>query len=143
MRTRTEFRHGPQVSLLDGGETVEPDARWRRELNGTPYVVKETISYGMKGTIFRDDDGLEDALREAKRSPRQYVVQEEVVNRPFSFRSFRDDGSITTDGWFTRVTVHFGIRAVADIIVTARKDKKVHGATDCLQLGCVISENGG
>ncbi len=121
--------------------SVKPDARWRRELNGTPYVVKETVAYGMKGTVFRDDEAHDEVLREAARSPDQYVVQEEVLNRPFRFRSYGPDGTVEASDWFTRVTVHVAARAVADIVVTARKDKKVHGAPDCLHLGCVITED--
>ena len=42
--------------------------------------------------------------------------------------------------WFMRITVHFAQRQVADVIVTARQDKKVHGAKDCIQLGTIISD---
>jgi hypothetical protein len=36
------------------------------------------------------------------------------------------------------VTVQYVNRQLADIIVTARRNKAVHGGKDCLQIGTVI-----
>jgi hypothetical protein len=47
-------------------------------------------------------------------------------------------GELGHGEWFVRVTVHYFVGGIADIIVTARRDKKVHGALDCLQLGLVV-----
>ena len=77
-------------------------------------------------------------LAQACGSYHKFVLQEEVQNKPHPFRYFDRDGNVLEGVWYLRVTVHFVMRAVADIIVTARMDKKVHGATDCLQLGSVI-----
>jgi len=65
-----------------------------------------------------------------------------IANQAMEFDYFDENGQIRKgNGWYTRITVHFIHRQVADIIVTARQDKKVHGAKDCLQLGTVISSS--
>ncbi len=102
------------------------------------YVLKETVSSGMKGTIFSSDENFTLALAQGRRSNGRFVLQEEVVNQPRCFEYWDEQGKITTDTWFMRVTVHYSERRVADVVVTARRDKKVHGAIDCLQLGTVL-----
>lgn len=106
--------------------------------NGNRFVLKESISSGMKGTMFQDDAAFTHTLERASGSLYRAILQEEVVNRPRTFLSFAADGSVREDTWYTRVTVHYAVRRVADVTVTARTDKKVHGAPDCLQLGSVI-----
>jgi len=111
---------------------------WHGLMNGTRFVLKESVSSGMKGTVFSDEDKFKAGLAQACGSYHKFVLQEEVQNKPHPFRYFDRDGNVLEGVWYLRVTVHFVMRAVADIIVTARMDKKVHGATDCLQLGSVI-----
>lgn len=107
--------------------------------SGKRFVMKESISSGMKGTVFQDDDTFTSVLERASGSFYRAILQEEVANRPRTFLSFAADGSVREDTWYTRVTVHYAVRRVADVTVTARTDKKVHGAPDCLQLGSVIT----
>jgi hypothetical protein len=118
----------------------------RNELlgSGTPYVLKAVISNGMKGTIFMDDERFETVMDELRyQSGGDYILQEEVPNKTDEFRYFHTNGEVRDDTWYKRVIVHFAagrdlVRGyVADIDITARRDKKVHGANDCLQLGVV------
>lgn len=107
------------------------------------YVLKESISSGMKGTVFSDDPSFTGIMQTACETQMNWILQEEVVNQPQTFSWFEDGGNSapllqTADDWFMRVTVQYVERQLADIIVTARRDKAVHGAKDCIQLGAVI-----
>ncbi len=109
------------------------------------YVLKESISSGMKGTVFSDDDDFDMVLKRASDSQLNWILQEEVMNQSQTFSYYArtgDDESdvtlITEAGWYMRVTAHYVGRQLADILVTARRDKAVHGAKDCLQLGTIV-----
>lgn len=103
------------------------------------FVIKETISSGMKGTVFPDDPQYSIALKTAFTSDSQFVLQAEVENQWQTFRFFANDGALMEDLWHVRLTAHYVEQELADIIVTARRDKRVHGARDCLQLGVVLN----
>ncbi len=111
---------------------------WRGLCNGKQFVLKESISSGMKGTVFTDDPHFNATMKHACDSHYRFILQEEVASRARSFQYFADGGSLQQGEWFMRITVHYSMRRVADIIVTARQDKKVHGALDCLQLGSIV-----
>jgi hypothetical protein len=111
---------------------------WRSKCNGARFVLKESISSGMKGTVFSDEPHFNAIMKHACDSYYRFVLQKEVINRSRSFQYFANGGRLHRGEWFMRVTVHYAIRRVADIIITARRDKKVHGALDCLQLGSII-----
>lgn len=111
---------------------------WMERCQGKRFVLKEAVSSGMKGVIFADDPGFDAIFEQACKARYRFVLQEEVVNLPKHYRYFGDDGREDEDDWYTRVTVHYTQLNVADVVVTARQDKRVHGAPDCLQLGTVI-----
>ncbi len=106
------------------------------------YVLKESVSSGMKGTVFSTDSDFDATLVRASGSNMNWILQEEVVNQPQEFSWFGgDNGSSelqTSADWFMRVTAHYVNRDLADIIVTARRDKAVHGGKDCIQMGTVV-----
>lgn len=112
---------------------------WHDQCNNKRFVLKESISSGMKGTVFMDEPHFNATMKRACDSYYRFILQEEVTNRAQAFHYFADGGYLQQGEWFMRVTVHYSTRRVADIIVTARQDKKVHGAPDCLQLGAVIT----
>lgn len=125
--------HLPTTFLLTK-ESVSPQM-----LEGSSrFVLKEVVSSGMKGTLFSDDPRFPLALFQGRSSGGRFVLQEEVENRPFKFQFWNEAGELKEDNWFTRLTAHFASRTIADVVVTARRDKAVHGATDCLQLGTVL-----
>lgn len=113
------------------------DNAWQ-QLSQKGFVLKETISSGMKGTLFVDDARFEQALAQAFNSTYRFVLQREVTNESMRFRYFESNGEVSEDTWFSRIIVQFAGRQVADIELTARKDKRVHGAPDCLQLGAIL-----
>lgn len=117
----------------------------RERLGEKRYVLKESISSGMKGTVFSDNPGFDKTLGKACSSANlNWILQEEIENAPQTFSWYDQlNGSpeprelVATD-WFMRVTAQYVKGALADAIVTARRDKAVHGAKDCLQLGTVV-----
>lgn len=111
---------------------------WRSKCSGARFVLKESISSGMKGTVFTDEPHFNVIMKRACDSYYRFILQEEVTNRSRSFHYFADGGCLRQGEWFMRVTVHYAVRRVADIVITARQDKKVHGALDCLQLGAIV-----
>lgn len=115
-----------------------PRAHWNRTINGHPFVLKEVVASGMKGTYFSDSPEFDPMLVRACGSYYRCVLQREVTNRSLPFESFDCHGQSVPGEWFMRVNVHFGVRCVADVVVTARQDREVHGAPDCLQLGSVL-----
>jgi hypothetical protein len=111
---------------------------WRSKCNGARFVLKESISSGMKGTVFSDEPHFNAIMKRACDSYYRFVLQREITNRSRSFQYFTNEGCLLQGEWFMRVTVHYAVCHVADIVITARQDKKVHGALDCLQFGTVI-----
>lgn len=111
---------------------------WRSKCNDARFVLKESISSGMKGTVFTDEPHFNAIMKRACDSYYRFVLQEEVINRSRSFQYFADGGCLRQGKWFMRVTVHYAVRRVADIVITARQDKKVHGALDCLQFSAIV-----
>lgn len=106
--------------------------------SGKSYVLKAVISNGMKGTIFMEDSRYEKTLAGCNQTADgSYILQEEVQNKPETFNYFQPNGELRDDTWYKRVIVHFARGHVADIDITARRDKHVHGAKDCLQLGVI------
>lgn len=106
--------------------------------NGTQFVLKQVISSGTHGTFLPGDAGFGDALQEASRSYYHYILQEAVELGHREFEFFGENGETHLAPWYIRFTVFFSQRRVADAEITARRDKRVHGALDCLQIGTVI-----
>jgi hypothetical protein len=102
------------------------------------FVLKESISSGMKGTIFCDDKDFEFHFNKANSSNLNWILQEEVVNQPQTFSWYEGPALHTKDDWFMRVTAHYINRQLGDVIVTACRDKAVHGGKNCLQIGTII-----
>lgn len=143
-------RHIPETYLV-GKNPLKLSARgvrnslgltlWEEALASAPgeFVLKRSISSGMKGVFFADDHQYETALAEAGNAQGCFVLQREVEQLDRCFSCFTPEGTaITHDNWHTRVTAHYIAGNLADIVVTARRDKRVHGSTDCLQLGTVL-----
>ena len=108
-------------------------------ISGKRYVLKEAISSGMKGVYFSDEINFKETLEIACNAKMNWVLQEEVLNQPQTFSFFDNGASLcSAKDWFMRITTHYVNRNLADIIITARRDRAVHGAKDCLQIGTVI-----
>ena len=108
------------------------------------YVLKESISSGMKGTIFSDDPEFEAILARACTANMNWILQEEVENKPHTYSWFENEEGRqpilkTAEDWFLRVTVQYVDYHLADAVVTARRDKAVHGSKDCIMLGTMLA----
>ncbi|MEK7607895.1 MAG: hypothetical protein AAB484_03185 [Patescibacteria group bacterium] len=131
----------PETLLV--GKKVESSEAVMKRVKQKRYVLKESISSGMKGTVFSDGADFEIVLTRASKADMNWILQEEVLNQPQTFSWFENGEENVSDmktesDWFMRVTAHYVNYNLADLIVTARRNKAVHGAKDCLQLGTVI-----
>lgn len=128
----------PETVLV--GKKGESISQIEGRVSSKNYVLKEAISSGMKGTFFSDGPLFKSVLMSASNSNMNWVLQEEIVNQPQTFSWYENGNDVlnTSNDWFTRVTVHYVNRNLADIVVTARRDKSVHGAKDCIQIGTVV-----
>lgn len=136
-------RYIPETHLVHSPKREkEPEKRWREISCRKAYVLKQVISGGMKGIVFRDEtERWEKEFSLACRADCSYVLQEEVTNVAWELEHFGCDGSLQRQGgWFLRLIAYCTQTGIADLLVTARKDKKVHGASDCLFFGAVIGE---
>jgi hypothetical protein len=109
------------------------------------YVLKESISSGMKGTVFSDEACFDSVLRRACTTNMNWILQEEIINQPQTFSWFENRNSDvpkikTSNDWFMRVTTQYVNRKLGDVIITACRNKAVHGGKSCLQLGTIIDE---
>lgn len=129
-------------TLFVGKQTEKIDSLKER-VSRKRFVLKESISSGMKGTVFSDEACFASVLARACATNMNWILQEEVVNQPQTFSWFENGNESgpeirTSSDWFMRVTVQYVNQQLGDIIVTARRDKTVHGGKDCLQIGTVI-----
>ena len=130
----------PETLLV--GKQAESNDSVKKRVANKRYVLKESISSGMKGTVFSDSAEFDSTLITAGYSKMNWILQEEVINQPQTF-SWYENGRgepelRTADDWFMRVTTQYVNRLLADVIITARRDKAVHGAKDCIQIGTVV-----
>lgn len=131
----------PETLLV--GKQAEGIDSVQERVSRKRFVLKESISSGMKGTVFSDEVCFDSVLRSACATHMNWILQEEVVNRPQTFSWFENgsggEPEIRTSGdWFMRVTVQYVNRKLGDVIVTACRNKAVHGGKDCLQIGTII-----
>lgn len=122
-------RHLPETRLVD---SKLPAGR-----EGT--VLKKAVSSGMKGVVFSDAPGFDTALAQAQKEPGTYVLQRQVEPAAFPFATLEPQAALQTNSWFVRLTAYMSYRGVEDVAVTARTDKRVHGATDAILTGTVIA----
>lgn len=120
---------------------VEPrmkNTKLEKRLQEKSLVLKPALSSGTKGVLFPDDVGYEIAYKKAFESKNQFVLQEQITNKPQRFRHFKEDGSMVTDDLFIRLNVYYAHGSIAGAKVAARKEKLVHGSRDALQLGVTL-----
>ncbi|MBI2640536.1 MAG: hypothetical protein HYW91_01460 [Candidatus Sungbacteria bacterium] len=106
-----------------------------REREGVNWVLKQAISSGMKGTKLSLNIAP-DAFPYWQ--PHQTILQEELENDPLALTFYDEEGNMRIGTWFARFTAHFHFDELADMDVTARQDKLVHGASDCLMFGATL-----
>ncbi|MDP2704315.1 MAG: hypothetical protein Q8P01_03765 [bacterium] len=128
-------RYIPQTYLVHNGEPLQ---YWKTLSDSRSFVLKESMSSGMKGTFFSGGADFDAALQRAAGSHYHSVLQEEVTLLPRTYEYFTDEGEVLTDTWYNRLTAHFSSRELADLSITSRRDKRVHGAVDAIELGSVI-----
>jgi len=121
--------------------TLGKSGPWQRRLAYDPnsYILKAAMSSGMKGVTFSHDPRFAAGIEKAESGRYTYVLQEAVEQSPQPLCYFDQGGQECKGDWYVRLTVHVVDGTAADIIVTARQDTAVHGATDSLQIGAIIA----
>ncbi len=134
-------RYTPEILLI--GRHAERIEATEQRMKEKRYVLKESISSGMKGTIFSDDPSFEKVLARACKAHANWIIQKEVTNMPQELSWYETDNNKvalkTSQDWFMRVTLQYVNRQLGDIVVTACRNKAVHGAKNCIQIGSVVS----
>ncbi len=131
----------PETLLV--GKQAEGFDSIQERVSQKRFVLKESISSGMKGTIFSDEECFNSILTRACSTNMNWILQEEVINQPQTFSWFEGDSNAspkikTAQDWFMRVTVQYVNRQIGDVIVTACRNKAVHGGKNCLQIGTIV-----
>ena len=107
-----------------------------------PVVLKSLVSSGMHGVYFSDDEKYAHAYgeHERKKGSAPTAVLQTLVNvKKVKFNHFDETGHIIQDERYVRFAAHVGDGKVADVSITARTDRAVHGAKDAILTGCVVS----
>ncbi len=106
------------------------------------FVLKATVSSGMKGVYFSDLDGqeYEETLKEAlwNNNP-AWILQEHVEQTPVPIVVFDEEGKRVTRDYYLRITAYISSSGIIDAEITGRPDRKVHGAKDCIQIPVILS----
>lgn len=121
---------------------IPPTTFLKTSGNGTGelLVLKSLVSSGMKGVFFSDQPDYNPAVSEhTKRGGAPTAVLQKVIEgKQHTFNYFESGGNVVRDQRYVHFIAHCGPRGVADVFVTARVDKAVHGAKDAILTGCVI-----
>lgn len=131
----------PETLLV--GKQAEGIDSVKKRVSRKKFVLKESISSGMKGTVFSDEACFDSVLARACATNMNWILQEEIVNQPQTFSWFESVNGNgpeirTANDWFMRVTVQYVNRNLGDMIITACRDKAVHGGKNCLQIGTIV-----
>ncbi len=127
----------PPTRLVAKGE-APGDIRSR--VAERPHLLKACVSSGMKGVVFSDEAGFEQTLETALNQNGGYVLQQEVNGLPHRFGVYGPNGTLAeTHDWFVRLTGYFSRDGLQDIAVSACRDKRVHGGTQAIVTGTVIT----
>lgn len=100
------------------------------------WVQKQAISSGMKGTEFVGRNEINVGLI-ADRKPYQTILQEELENDPMRF-TYYDTDELKSDTWYCRFTAQYCFSELIEVDITARRDKIIHGATDCIMMSTIL-----
>lgn len=125
----------PETYLINKREKED---YWQKLSQSGQFIIKETFSSGTKGVIFPDEPNFNQVLKKAYHSGYSFILQRRIINAPNKFNYFTDQGEQKQDKWYSRLTVHFTSKQIAGMVITTRKDKRVHGALDCLQIGTIL-----
>ena len=107
-------------------------------VNSNKYMLKEVVSSGMKGVLFKGDTAFQRILARNKNTS-NWVIQEEVQNQAKTFSWYNRSGELcSADDYHMRLTAHYVNRNLAEVTVTACRSKSVHGGKNCIQMGTII-----
>jgi len=106
--------------------------------NSSKYMLKEVVSSGMKGVLFKSDDAFQKILLRNKTTS-NWIIQEEIQNLAQTLSWYDEFGNLhSADDYHMRLTTHYVNHNLAEVTVTACRSKSVHGGKDCIQIGTII-----
>lgn len=119
-------------------------ARALNELDENPgaWVIKKSMSSGMRGVALPSGNRQRSMLGEAVEAPFNYVIQAKVAQetREFRFAEPNDLNAIKKARMFMRISPFCTPGGIATICVTGRETPDVHGATDSILISTVFKE---
>ncbi len=106
------------------------------------WILKKGQSSGMKGVIFSDMDAgvfhREIAQQYLCKRP-SWIVQKQVPQKPMRLRVYNVDGSLTEGNYYVRIIAQCCADGVIGLDITARTDRMVHGAPDCVMMPAILA----
>lgn len=104
-------------------------------------VIKEVVNSGMKGVAFsaNPNSDFDDLMRDARKRPYSYILQDEVVTRQREF-NLRNGGDPFTEQRRTRLIVYFVGRELVTGVATACREREVHGGKTAAFAPLIIGE---
>ncbi len=106
-----------------------------------PFVLKASVSSGMKKVVFSDEcaPASEKALAEARQTKLpSWIAQKAVQQKAQAVVVFDEAGNRLTRDYYFRITAYASKFGCLGIEITGRPDRKVHGAPDCIQIPAVL-----
>lgn len=99
------------------------------------FVIKHIGKSGCKGIYFSDD--IQKISTQEIND--EYIIQEYIAGKEFSFNYFEGTSLIKSEGWQVRLIATLDLEdfKVVDMDITARQDRLVHGASDSIQIAGV------
>jgi hypothetical protein len=126
--------HLPRTILFT--KNITKKSSWEI-FEGNSFVIKPSVSGGAKGVTLVDSPGQSVSWPQGQYA---WVLQEYVESPQIKLGFFEPESE---DGPFygsfrVRFTAHFANRRVADLSLTAKDDRIVHGSKNSIELGVVI-----
>jgi len=114
------------------------------ELDENPgaWVIKKSMSSGMRGVALPEGNRQRSMLGEAVEAPFNYVMQAKVAQetRTFRFAEPNNLNIIKRARMFMRISPFCTPGGISTVCVTGRETSDVHGATDSILISTVFKE---
>lgn len=114
------------------------------ELDDDPgrWVIKKSVSSGMKGVALPEGNRQRSMLGEAIQNPYNFVMQKKVDQETREFRFSEPDNlnQIKKARMFMRISPFCTPNGIATISVTCRETPDVHGSRDSIQIPVIFKD---
>lgn len=107
------------------------------------WVVKQTLSSGMKGVALPDDaEKRAKFIKDALANPYNFIIQKKVdqQTKTFKFSEPEMTSQLETANMYLRIELFASPSGIATVGVTARETPSVHGAKDAIQIPVIYEK---